>query len=84
MKEMNLLRDTDVKIKGIEALNNALGIAGALKFLMLLHREPTNYVEISRHLYQNQSVDEIFARASARWVEHGDSKEANGIPTRKS
>ncbi|MEN8217463.1 MAG: hypothetical protein ABFS56_14065 [Pseudomonadota bacterium] len=44
MKELNLLRDTDVKIKGIEALNNALGIAGALKFLMLLHREPTNYV----------------------------------------
>ncbi|OQY55425.1 MAG: hypothetical protein DRR08_12425 [Candidatus Parabeggiatoa sp. nov. 2] len=55
-------------MKGIEALNNALG--GALKFLMLLHREPTDYVEISRHLYQNQSVDEIFARASAGWVEH--------------
>jgi hypothetical protein len=50
MKELNLLRDTDVKIKGIEALNNALGIAGALKFLMLLHREPTNYVEISRQV----------------------------------
>jgi hypothetical protein len=70
MKEMNVLRDTDVKIKGIEALNNALGIAGALKFLMLLHREPTNYVEISQHLYQNQSIDEIFTRASTGWVEH--------------
>ncbi len=44
MTEMNLLHDTDVKIKGIEALNNALGIAGALKFLMLLHREPTDYM----------------------------------------
>ncbi|MCK5524960.1 MAG: hypothetical protein KAI83_17675 [Thiomargarita sp.] len=70
MKEMNLLRDTDVKIKGIEALNNALGIAGALKFLMLLHREPTDYVEISRDIYQKQGVDEIFARASAGWTEH--------------
>jgi hypothetical protein len=70
MKEINVLRDTDIKIKGIEALNNALGISGALKFLMLLHREPTDYVEISRHIYQNQSVDEIFARASAGWVEH--------------
>ena len=70
MTEINVLRDTDIKIKGIEALNNALGISGALKFLMLLHREPTDYVEISRHLYQNQSVDEIFARASAGWVEH--------------
>jgi hypothetical protein len=70
MKQMNVLRDTDIKIKGIEALNNTLGIAGALKFLMLLHREPTDYVEISRQLYQNQSVDEIFARASAGWSEH--------------
>jgi len=46
------------------------------------------FVEISLHLYQNQSVDEIFARASAGWVEHGDTqnfiREANGIPTRKS
>jgi len=70
MKEINALRDLDVKIKGIEALNNALGISGALKFLMLLHREPSDYVEISRHLYQNQSVDDIFARASAGWLEH--------------
>ncbi len=68
MKEMNVLRDTDLKIKGIEALNNADSVAGALKFLMLLHREPTDYVEISRNLYQNQSVDEIFARASERRV----------------
>jgi len=64
MKEMNLPHNADIKVKGIEALNSALGIAGALKFLTLLNREPTNYVEISRHLYQNQSIDEIFARAS--------------------
>jgi len=70
MKEINVLRDTEVKIKGLEALNNALGIAGALKFLMLLHREPTNYVEISKNLYKNQSLDEIFERASAQWSEY--------------
>jgi hypothetical protein len=64
MKEINLPPNVDIKVKGIEALNNADSIAGALKFLTLLNREPTNYVEISRHLYQNQSIDEIFARAS--------------------
>jgi hypothetical protein len=70
MKEMNVLPDAEIKIKGIEALNNALGISGALKFLMLLHREPTDYVEISRTLYQNQSIDEIFTRANTKWTEH--------------
>ncbi|EDN71243.1 conserved hypothetical protein [Beggiatoa sp. PS] len=74
MKDLNRLPDTELKIKGIDALNNALGIAGALKFLMLLHREPTNYVEISRTLYQNQSIDKIFARASAKWVEQSAMK----------
>lgn len=69
MKDIKALPDTDVKIKGLEALNNALGIAGALRFLMLLHREPTNYVEISKYLYQNQSIDEIFERASTQWSE---------------
>ncbi len=81
MKETNVLCDTDIKIKGIEALNKALGISGALKFLMLLHREPTNYVEISRHLYQNQSIDEIFARASAEWA--GEEKGTGAYIGRK-
>ena len=74
MKEINQLPDAELKIKGIEALNNALGVAGALKFLMLIHREPTNYVEISRTLYQNQSIDEIFARASTKWTEQSVTK----------
>ncbi|OAD20210.1 hypothetical protein THIOM_004107 [Candidatus Thiomargarita nelsonii] len=61
MKKMNVMGD--VELKGIETLNETLGISGALKFLMLLHREPTDYVEISRRLYQKQSIDEIFTRA---------------------
>ncbi len=59
--------DTEVRLRGIEALNQALGPAGALRFLSLLHREQTDYVEISRRLYEAQSIDEIFARARLQW-----------------
>ncbi|NEP77323.1 MAG: hypothetical protein F6K39_03535 [Okeania sp. SIO3B3] len=51
----------------MEALYESLGVAGALRFLSLLHREPTNYVDVSKRLYQEQTIDEIFARAGQNW-----------------
>ncbi|MFB2920960.1 hypothetical protein ACE1CB_21195 [Aerosakkonema sp. BLCC-F2] len=59
--------DTEIRIKGIEALQKSLGSAAALRFITLLHREPTNYVEVSRRLYEGQTIDEIFARAKQNW-----------------
>ncbi|MFB2971683.1 hypothetical protein ACE1CD_22195 [Aerosakkonema sp. BLCC-F183] len=59
--------DTEIRIKGIEALQKSLGSAAALRFLTLLHREPTNYVEVSRRLYEGQTIDEIFTRAKQNW-----------------
>ena len=55
--------DAEIKFKGIEALNKTLGPATALRFLTMLHREPTDYVEISRKLYEGQTIEEIFKRA---------------------
>jgi hypothetical protein len=40
-----------------------------LKFLNLLHRQPTDYVEISRRLYEGQTVEDIFAIAKEQWQE---------------
>ena len=59
--------DTEIRLKGIEALQKSLGSAAALRFLTLLHREPTNYVEVSRRVYEGQTIDEIFARAKQNW-----------------
>ena len=59
--------DTEIKFRGIEALNKTLGPAGALRFLTMLHREPTDYVKISRKLYEGQTVEEIFERAREEW-----------------
>jgi len=62
-----VLDDTEIRFKGIDALNKALGPSAALRFLTLFHRDRTDYVEISRRLYQNQTIDEIFERAEANW-----------------
>ena len=59
--------DVEIKISGIEALNKALGPSAALRFLTLIRREPTDYVEISRRLYNGQTAEGIFERAKKNW-----------------
>ena len=68
MENAKLMNDVEIRIKGIEALNRALGPSAALRFLTLFHREPTDYVEISRRLYKGQTIEEIFERASKQWA----------------
>lgn len=65
--QTKIMNDVEIKFKGIEALNKSLGPAAALKFLTMLHREPTDYVEISRKLYEGQTIEEIFKRAKKQW-----------------
>ena len=69
MNKVRLMDDTEIRINGIEALNQVLGPAAALRFLTLFHREPTDYVEISRRLYEGQTIDEILERAREHWKE---------------
>ena len=67
MAKSRTMDDTEIRISGIEALNKTLGPAAALRFLTLLYREPTDYVEISRRLYRGQTIDEIFDRSKKQW-----------------
>ncbi|NEP77315.1 MAG: hypothetical protein F6K39_03495 [Okeania sp. SIO3B3] len=67
MENVRVMDDTEIRVKGMEALYESLGVAGALRFLSLLHREPTNYVDVSKRLYREQTIDEIFARAGQNW-----------------
>jgi len=62
------LTENEIKLKGITALNASLGPADALRFLSYLHREPTDYVKVSRDLYTGQSIDDIFQRAQQNWL----------------
>ena len=67
MQKRTTMDDSELRVRGIDALNKTLGPARALRFLSMLHREPTDYVQISRKLYEGQSIKEIFARARANW-----------------
>jgi len=69
MDRMKIMDDAEIRISGIEVLNQALGPSAALRFLTLLHREPTDYVEVSRRLYEGQTIEEIFERAREHWKE---------------
>jgi hypothetical protein len=67
MEINNIMDDTEIKVKGINALYKSLGSAAAMRFLTLLHKTPTDYVEISKTIYQDQTIDEIFTRAKQNW-----------------
>lgn len=64
---MPRLSDVELKVTGIEALNKALGVVDAYRFMTLLHNENTDYIEISRRIYEGNSIDDIFERASGEW-----------------
>ena len=56
---MNTITDTEIKVKGMEALTAALGEVYAEKFVTLIMREPFNYTAWQRNLWDDKSVEEI-------------------------
>jgi hypothetical protein len=70
MSEVGEMDDAEIRARGLDALYRALGPARAHKFLAMFHREPTDYVEISRRLYEGQSIEEIFDRAKRERTSH--------------
>lgn len=67
MSDADLMDDAEIRARGLDALYKALCTARANKFLAMFLREPTDYVEISRHLYDGQTVEEISKRSKKRW-----------------
>ena len=58
-----MITDTEIKIKGIEALINRLGEVEAERFISLLMREPFDYTIWQRTLWTDKSVTELSAAA---------------------
>jgi len=54
-----MITDTEIKLKGIEALISALGEVQAERFISLVLREPFDYTAWQRKLWQDKSVEEI-------------------------
>ena len=55
--------DTLIRHDGLQALRERLGPVEAERFIVLINRESFDYTEWQQTLWQNESVDEIFAMA---------------------
>jgi hypothetical protein len=61
------LNDAQLRVKALATLKQELGMATTLRFLALINQNSTDYVEISRQIYEEQQLDEIFSRAKQNW-----------------
>ncbi len=69
---MNIRTDTEIKIKGMEALIAALGEVNAEKFVTLMNREPFDYTAWQRKLWSDKNVEEISKMAMERRQTEGN------------
>jgi len=58
-----MITDTELKIKGMEALFKELGRVEAERFISLLRREPFDYTEWQRDLWKDKGVEELSREA---------------------
>lgn len=63
---MTAMTDTEVRIRGMEALFSALGEVNAEKFITLIMREPFDYTEWQQTLWNDKTVEEISSMAMER------------------
>ncbi len=64
---MNTITDTELKLRGIEALIAALGVIQAERFVSLILREPFDYTQWQRDLWPDKSLEEISGLAMENW-----------------
>ena len=70
---MNTITDTELKTQGVEALIAALGEVMAERFITLINREPFDYTEWQRNLWNDKSIEELSKAAMARRILTRDS-----------
>ncbi|MDR3325485.1 MAG: hypothetical protein LBS82_05845 [Spirochaetaceae bacterium] len=56
-----MLTDAALKHKGMDTLTKTLGMVEAERFITLILREPFDYTEWQRGLYEGVSLDEFYA-----------------------
>lgn len=55
--------DTEIRVQGLRALIDALGIVEAEKFISLILREPFDYTKWQQNLWPDRNVAEISGAA---------------------
>jgi hypothetical protein len=62
--------DTEIKMRGLDALTNSLGLVDAERFVFLLQRDRLDYTKWRQNLFTGLSGEEISRRA----MEHVQKK----------
>lgn len=58
-----MITDSEIKVKGVEALIAELGEVQAERFIALIMREPFDYTKWQRQLFVNKDIAELSAAA---------------------
>lgn len=67
-----MISDTELKLKGYEALREKLDIVEVERFISIIQREKFDYTEWSQTLFEGMSVEEISKKAMEHWKrKHG-------------
>jgi hypothetical protein len=59
--------DTVVRSEGMKILSEQMGLVEAERFISLILREPFNYTEWQKDLYEGMSVEELGTKAMEYW-----------------
>lgn len=51
--------DTEIRVDGLKALTDSLGVIEAERFVSLILREPFDYTRWQENLFKEKSVEEI-------------------------
>ena len=69
--------DTEVRIRGLHVLIEAMGPVEAERFITLMLREPFDYTQWQRQLWPERSVEEISNEAMRIRTEQRSDEEAS-------
>jgi len=58
-----MITDTELRVKGMEALSDALGLVEAERFLAIIQREPFDYTKWRQDLFEDMTLEEISDQA---------------------
>ena len=65
-----MMKDSILRVNGMNALNDILGEVNAEKFIFLINKDNFNYTEWQRDLYKDMTVEEILNSADKHYKEN--------------
>ena len=72
-----MMTNTEIKVKGLRILTEALGLVEAERFIALIQQEPFDYTKWRDGLFEDLTVEEISQKA----MELRKKKAEQGTPT---